>query len=274
MPVVEPNGIVRVFACGRGQDGCSRIGILTYEWGSKPKLIDITVDPILDLGNAGCFDSDGVAYPCLVRSGDRIYMYYAGWMKLGGRVPWVTKMGLAISEDGGQTFTRASRAPILPLTNNDPIGATSAWISAVSSSDWEMYYTKLLPWRMEPSPPRPNYNIWKAKSRDGIHWIAENKNIIPHRDGEYALCAPCPFQFENNQFMFFTARGDRYRLFLAESPNGDDYRRTGAPVHIEPGDWDNEMQCYCHVLTIGGSTFIFYAGNGFGRAGVGYAELL
>ncbi len=63
MPVVEANGIVRFFACGRDDLGRSRIGILTYQWGDTPKLLDVTAEPVLDLGDAGCFDMDGVAYP-------------------------------------------------------------------------------------------------------------------------------------------------------------------------------------------------------------------
>ena len=50
MPVVEANGIVRFFACGRDDLGRSRIGILSYQWGDTPKLLDVTFEKYQPLG--------------------------------------------------------------------------------------------------------------------------------------------------------------------------------------------------------------------------------
>jgi hypothetical protein len=271
MPVIEPEGIVRFFACGRDDLGRSRIGVVRYKWGDRPELLDVSRDPVLDLGEPGCFDMDGAAYPFIVRSEGRLLMYYVGWNKLGGRAPWVTNLGLAISDDNGATFKRATRAPIIARTNDDPIGSASSFVEH-DHRGWSLYYTKLMSWDESVVPPQPSYNIWKARSTDGLSWVSSNENVIGHDSGEYALCAPSLHEFGDRTVMFFSARGHRYRLFAAVANEQGKFRRIHQPLQIAPGKWDDDMQCYCHVMTISGQIYIFYCGNGYGRAGVGYAS--
>jgi len=33
------------------------------------------------------------------------------------------------------------------------------------------------------------------------------------------------------------------------------------------------MQCYSRTVVVGGRHYLLYSGNGYGRAGIGYAEL-
>jgi hypothetical protein len=44
------------------------------------------------------------------------------------------------------------------------------------------------------------------------------------------------------------------------------------PVSAE--GWDSEMVCYPSIVVDGDRTYMFYSGNGFGRVGFGYAELV
>jgi hypothetical protein len=272
MPLVESGNVVRFFACGRDDLGRSRIGTISYKWGATPQLTDVSSDPVLDLGEAGCFDMDGVAYPYLVRDGNRLLMYYVGWTKLGGRAPWVTNLGLAVSNDNGKSFVRASRAPIIPRTDDDPIGSASSCIVQNARDSWTLYYTKLLSWNETSDPPGPCYNIWKANSSDSVAWTPSNENVIGHEPGEYALCAPCLHRFGDQTVMFFTARGHRYRIFAAIQALDGTFHRAKEPLRIKPGEWDDDMQCYCHVVTIENEVYMFYCGNGYGREGVGYAK--
>ena len=64
--------------------------------------------PVLDLGPLGAFDDSGVTTSCLVAHEGRKYLYYTGW-SLGVTVPFYLAAGLAVSEDGGETFRRVSR---------------------------------------------------------------------------------------------------------------------------------------------------------------------
>ena len=42
---------------------------------------------------------------------------------------------------------------------------------------------------------------------------------------------------------------------------------------VTKGDWDSDMQCYPHVFEFGGSIYLLYNGNEFGRYGFGLAVL-
>ena len=53
------------------------------------------------------------------------------------------------------------------------------------------------------------------------------------------------------------------------------WTRNDEAAGIEPSSdgWDSKMLAYPCVVSVGEKVLMFYAGNGFGRAGFGYAEL-
>ena len=106
---------VRLYVTGRDASVRSRIGVVAFRWGERPKVVGISPQPVLDLGEPGAFDMDGVGYPWVVENGGEVWMYYVGWNRLNGDVPFRNQVGLAVSRDGGETFKRFSRAPLLPL---------------------------------------------------------------------------------------------------------------------------------------------------------------
>ncbi len=272
-PIVdEAAGVVRFVAGGRDARGRSRLGLVTVAWGEHPRVAGYSAEPVLDLGEPGAFDMDGVSYPCVVDAGDELRLYYAGWNKLGADVPFVTQLGLATSRDGGATFSRASRAPLLPRTDAEPIGVGSSCVER-DGDGWVMYYTRLLSWDAAQRPATPYYNLWKARSHDGVSWQRLGVNVVAHAPGEYALGAPSRHDWDGRKQLYFTARGHRYRIFVAEqAAGGGAFVRAPEPLRVPASSWDDDMQCYPHVVAIGGRRYLLYCGNGYGRAGVGYAE--
>ena len=73
--------------------------------------------------------------------------------------------------------------------------------------------------------------------------------------------------------MWFSARGDRYRLGYAESSDGITWTRDDSAVDLDVSSagWDSEMMAYPFVLEHAGRLVMLYNGNGYGRSGVGYA---
>ncbi|MFQ5751293.1 MAG: hypothetical protein ACE5HI_04785, partial [bacterium] len=65
------------------------------------------------------------------------------------------------------------------------------------------------------------------------------------------------------------------RIGYAESENGLDWIRKDEEVGIEVSDegWDSEMICYPAVISVNGTTYMFYNGNNNGETGFGYAQL-
>lgn len=74
--------------------------------------------------------------------------------------------------------------------------------------------------------------------------------------------------------LYFTSRGDCYRLFAAFEDLNGEWSRLPNSLDIPRGDFDSEMQCYPRSLAFGGKHYLLYSGNGYGRAGIGYAEMV
>jgi hypothetical protein len=75
--------------------------------------------------------------------------------------------------------------------------------------------------------------------------------------------------------MWFSKRGTSYRIGYAESTDGLDWRRMDSEVGIDvsPSGWDSEMVEYPCVFDAAGRRWMLYNGNGYGRTGIGLAEL-
>ncbi|WP_159999943.1 hypothetical protein [Roseomonas sp. 18066] len=276
-PWLGPQGELRLYLGGRDAGGRSHIGRLDFDGppapGHAPALRGLH-GPLLSLGAPGCFDADGTGYPWLVEADDALRMYYVGWQRLGGAVPFRNQIGLAVSRDGGDSFCRHSRAPLLPASDAEPIGHGSCAVQRCSDGSWRMLYTSFLEWAEVPDGGlRHRYHLHTGWSADGLDWQRPGEVAVPLADDrEYALGAPAPWGRAPER-IFFTARGDRYRLFLGTAEGAGRFRRHPAPVEIPAGDWDDGMQCYPRILRAGGQDFLFYAGNGYGRAGIGFLAI-
>ena len=77
--------------------------------------------------------------------------------------------------------------------------------------------------------------------------------------------------------MWYCRRGDNhpYRIGYAESNDGIIWTRHDDRVGISASEdgWDSEMTAYPFVFDQDGARFMLYAGNGYGRAGMGLAVL-
>jgi transposase len=270
--VPQGDNTVRLFVAGRDITSRSRIGVVTLQWLERPRVTAITPQPILDLGDLGTFDMDGVSYPWVIENGKDLWMYYVGWNRLGGEIPFRVQVGLAISKNGGRSFERLTRAPILPRTDEEPIGSASMWVGRAAGR-WRMFYTNFLRWERQPEGARHFYHIREAYSADGINWDRPGRvvvDLIPPT--EYALCAPDVHNLNGDRTLYFTARGDRYRLFAAQEAADGKWSRLPHSLKIPQSDFDSEMQCYSRTVVLGDRHNLLYCGNGYGRSGIGYAE--
>ncbi|ONG51677.1 hypothetical protein BKE38_15700 [Pseudoroseomonas deserti] len=278
-PMLGPDGALRLYLGGRDAEGRSHIGRLDFDGppeADRAPALRRLLGPLLSLGAPGCFDADGTGYPWLVEADGAMRMYYVGWQRLGGAVPFRNQIGLAISRDGGDSFFRFSRAPLLPANDAEPIGHGSCAVQRLSDGRWRLLYTSFLEWAATPGGGhRHRYQLHTAWSEDGLDWQRPGDVAVPLADaGEYALGAPAPWRAgDGTERIVFTARGDRYRLFLGTADGPGRFRRHPAPLVIPAGDWDDAMQCYPRILRAGDHDVLFYAGNGYGRAGIGFLPL-
>lgn len=75
--------------------------------------------------------------------------------------------------------------------------------------------------------------------------------------------------------MWFSCRGEQYRIGYAESEDGIRWNREDSAVQLSPvrEAWDSAAVAYPHVFEHRGSLFMLYNGNDYGRTGFGLAML-
>ena len=127
--------------------------------------------PILELGKPGTFDEHGIMPSCAIIYDDRVLLYYSGWSR-SVSVPYTNATGLAISEDGGETFRKISEGPILAKSIADPYSATSPVVLRKDNT-WHMWYCSGTGWLRVRGKYEHVYDIKYAGSRDGVHWQSE-----------------------------------------------------------------------------------------------------
>jgi hypothetical protein len=273
LPVVDAGGNGdRVYWSGRDGQGRARIAFFETDLMNPGRGLRVSTRPVLDLGPLGAFDDSGVTSSCLVNHGNRKYLYYTGW-SLGVTVPFYLFIGLAISEDGGETFQRASPAPVPPRSAADPYLTASPWV-LVEEGRWRMWYVSGTGWKAGVRRAEHSYHIQYAESADGIHWRSDGRVCITYAaPGEHAFARPCVVPGRDGYRMWYSYRGDRYRIGYAESRDGLEWERRDAEAGIEASDsgWDSEMVCYPFVFLRFGREVMLYNGNDYGRTGIGMA---
>ena len=265
----------RLYVTGRDSDNCSHIGVYDLEvTGRDLKLLTESERLVFSPGELGTFDESGVSYPWIVHREGRIFMYYVGWVS-GGRTRFQNYTGLAISDDGGATFRRALRTPILDRTQEEPFGSGSCAVW-VDQDGWKMIYTSFEPWIGDGPQARPCYRLKEALSDDGISWRRTGRVVIDfaHPD-EHIIGKPMVLRDRDVTRLWYSHRGAAYRIGYAESTNGQDFIRMDERVgiHVSANGWDSEMIEYAFVFDLNGDRFMIYNGNDFGKTGLGYARL-
>ena len=276
LPVPQLHGDhVRLYVTGRNEAGCGQVGRCTLDLSEERlSLVEISPVPLVPTGPLGAFDDHGASATALVEDSGCLFLYYTGW-SLGVTVPFYVSIGLAISEDGGRTFQKVSRAPILERTDDDPFLTVSPAV-LVDNGIWRMWYVSGSEWQHVAGRPRHRYHIKYAESSDGVRWKRDGHVCIDYAsDAEYAIARPWVVKHGNTYRMWYSSRGDAYRIGYAESADGLRWHRLDERAGIDPSPegWDSEMIEYPCVVEAGSRTWMFYNGNGYGRTGIGCAVL-
>ena len=273
LPVVQlRSDRQRVYFSSRDDRNRSHIGYV--ELSLDREGADRTFAPaaVLSPGVLGAFDDAGVTSSCLVEHSSLQYLFYTGWA-LGVSVPFYLQAGLAISDDGGQHFRRQSDAPLLDRSDVDPLLTASPWV-LIDGGVWRMWYVSGTSWRAARSGPEHFYHIRYAESRDGITWLRRGRVAIDFRSPEeHAFGRPCVVKDGNRYRMWYSYRGDAYRIGYAESGDGVDWTRMDSVnvIGVSDDGWDSEMVTYPCVVRKDDAWWMLYNGNSYGRTGIGWA---
>ena len=257
----------------RDQAGRSQIGSFDFK-PAEPASLSVRPEPEITLGELGSFDDNGVTTSCVVSHKGRRYHYYTGW-NLGVTVPFYLGIGLAISEDGGETYRKVSGAPIMGRSAADPFLTASPFV-LIEGEIWRMWYVSCSRWLIEEGRPKHWYHIRYAESHNGIDWKASGAVCIDFKDpSEFAISRPCVVKDGEIYKMWYAARGEKYRIGYAESTDGIRWTRLDheAGIDVSAHGWDSEMIEYPHVFDAADLRYMLYNGNTFGKTGIGLAVL-
>lgn len=246
------------------------------------KIRQISERPILELGGYGDFDEFGTYPVSVIRNGNGIRAYYAGWTRCES-VPFNVAVGCADSHDGGKTFVKLGTGPVLSYSPDEPFVISGPKIRRFNGC-WYMWYIAGRKWKIVEGRPEPVYKIRMATSQDGIHWIKVNKDLIESRiEEDEAQASPDVFYANGKYHMFFCYRyssnyrckENGYRIGYAFSVDLVRWTRDDdrAGIQVSEEGWDSEMISYPHVFELDQKIYMAYLGNQVGRYGFGLAEL-
>src|SRR5205807_8799985 len=117
-------------------------------------------------------------YPVsVIRDGGNVLAYYGGWTRCES-VPFNVAIGAARSLDGGETFLKLGRGPVLSYSADEPFVLSGPKIRRFADL-WYLFYIAGTVWLRSDPKPEPVYRIRMATSRDGIEWQREDRELLP-----------------------------------------------------------------------------------------------
>ena len=281
VPVVDMlSDSLRIYYATRNIEGKSNISFIEVDKENPHKIIFKNRTPIFNFGNIGTFDDSGMMPSSIINVGNKKYLYYVGWTTRKS-VPYQNAVGLAISEDGGETFNRVSEGPIISVNHLEPYFSGTSYVM-FDSGLYKIWYLSCIKWQVFDGKPEPIYNIKYAESLDGIIWNQTGKVAIHLKEDEGGLVSASVIKQNGIFKMWFGKRKksdyrknieNTYRIGFAESMDGVNWDRKDnfSGIDISEVGWDSEMISYPYVFKSNKDLIMLYNGNGFGKTGFGYA---
>jgi len=271
--------VIRVYGGIRDASGISRIGWIDVDRKEPTKVLRVSQKPCLDLGAPGMFDDNGVILgDLLLMPNDALRMYYVGF-QLVKKVKFLAFSGVAVSHDGGDTFSRMQAVPVLDRASN------ALFINALHSiarteEGYRAWISCGQRWQVIDDKPYPQYDCWTLLSADGIHFDMQTATrTLEAKGDEYRIGRPRANRLVDGTWEMRVSSdtlSKQYACFRAISEDGVTWTRQSEQElpRGDARDWDEEMTCYpARIDTAQGESYLFYNGNNMGETGVGVAVL-
>lgn len=277
-PCVLSSGAIRIYLTFCDAVGIGRVGYVDVAADDPSRILAISNEPALDIGLPGTFDENGVLQCSVVDvpSGQK-YLYYAGF-EIGTKIRYRLLSGLAISNDGGISFQRVQKTPVLERSDSELYFRGGPFV-LMENGIFKAWYVAGSAWMDIDGKSMPVYTINYLESSDGIQWGSKGRVCIDiEKEDEHGFGRPYVIRHAGMYKMFYSIRVKHkgYRLGYAESRDGISWIRKDNEIGIDVSSegWDSQSICYSAVLPVNDKVIMFYNGNEFGKTGFGYAELV
>jgi hypothetical protein len=276
--LLDGGATVRVFYTTCDAQGLSRPSFFDLDPSDPSKVVYAHSEPLLELGQPGTFDENGVLATSVVRAPDgQLHMYYVGF-ELGTRIRYRLLTGLAVSEDDGLTFRRVAVTPILERSDQELFFRGGPFV-LYEENRFKMWYVAGSRWIDVGGKQMPEFRMKYLESPDGIRWGHAGRLVMDVSDpDEYGFGRPWVVRQEDRYSMFYSIRRrsfGAYRLGYATSTNGIDWKRMDSSLNLDvgPSSYDDRAIEYAVPISAQGRTWCLYNGNDFGREGIALARL-
>jgi hypothetical protein len=276
-PVLRGTDALRIYYSACDADGAGRPAWVDVDPADPTRVLRACRAPLLDLGRPGAFDDNGVVATSVVPLDERTwFMYYVGF-ELCRKVRYRLFTGLAVSEDGGDSFRRVQATPVLDRSPEEQQFRCGPHV--VRAADrFRMWYVAGSEWTQVDGKAVPVYTMKYLESVDGIRWPDRGESALELADvDEHGFGRPWVVAAPQGGYELYYSIRRRslaaYRLGYATSADGRAWRRRDAELGLDvaASGWDSEAIMYAAVVRAAGHTYCFYNGNGFGATGFGVA---
>jgi len=273
------NEVIRVFVTSLDADGRGRPRYVDVSAFDPTKLLATSSVALLDIGEPGTFDDNGLMPISIVQTGPRsVYMYYAGF-ELCTHIRYRIFSGLAISTDEGVTFRRYSRVPILDRSE-DEMFFRGGPFALFDNGVYKLWYVSGSEWTDIDGKSMPVYDLRYQESKDGVRWSSTGHvSMALTGADEHGFGRPWVVKRGADDYQLFYSIRRRslaaYRLGYAESRDGIAWNRKDDEMGLDvsPDGFDSNAIMYSAVISVNAKTYCFYNGNNFGEEGFAVAEL-
>jgi hypothetical protein len=269
--------VFRIYFTCRDAQNRSHIAWLMVDLARPEEILELSATPLLAPGPIGRFDDVGVMTSCMVRAGEERRFYTIGW-NIKTPAPMHTSIGLACATgDGAPRIAQRYEGPVFERNRINPYYVSCPWVLQ-DGDGWRMWYMNGIDWGARADgTPASRYNVWHARSDNGLDWTPDRLAIDLAHPGELAIARPQVLRDADCWRMWHCYRGADfdYRIGYAESADGEAWMRRDdhALTLLPDGEgFDANATCYPFVFDHGGERWMLYCGDRFGQAGFGLAR--
>lgn len=269
---------IRIFTSFRDPSGTGRIGFIDVSAHDPSLIKNISEEPVVDIGEPGCFDDNGMILGDVISCNSQLHLYYVGF-QIPTKCKFLAFSGLAISNNNGISFKKYSSIPILDRKQGyETINAIHTVLEEKSKNIFRVWCGAGNSWIEENNNSFPSYRVTYIESPDGINFSSSLPSVhIPLLKDEYRLGRPRVYKLESSYLMLFTYAkiGESYQIGFATSPDGYIWERNKLPPFTlkESELKDCGLISYPTFINAAGNKYIFFNGSDMGFNGIYCAKI-
>lgn len=271
--------VLRLFVTMCDSNNVGRIGYVDVEAHNPSHIVNVSKEPVVDIGEPGKYDDNGVVSASIFEKDNVLYLFYSAY-QLCKKIPYMIFSGVAVSKDHGDSFQKIScDVPFLDRINGE-VNFRAVPNVIQQGTTFKMWYladSKLSAWIDVNDKLLPCYITKYMESEDLFNWNGSGVEVFEFDTADEHGLSIGSIWLENDLYKcIYSIRSisHGYRLGYAISKDGKKFQRRDAELNLDvtPGEFDSEMMCFPKRIEIDGRIYLFYSGNHYGIGGIGYAE--